>query len=118
MSKTQQALYEWSTVGDVAVVRPLLREMTEPSVATELGIQLRALLDSGQLQMAIDLGPVKYMSSTAFGMLANLARRVADAGGTLKVFGMDPMVRVGADIIRLGELIPIYHTENEALSTF
>jgi anti-anti-sigma factor len=118
MSKTQQALYEWSVVGDVAVVRPLLHEMTEPSVSTELGVQLKGLLDSGQHRLALDLTTVKYMSSSAFGMLANLARRVSAAGGTLKIFGMDPMVRMGADIIRLGELIPIYQTEADALSTF
>jgi anti-anti-sigma factor len=118
MFQTQKALYEWSLVGDVAVVRPLLREITEPSVATELGVQLKGLLDSGQRRIAVDLGPVEYMSSTAFGMLANLARRVAEAGGSLKVFAMDPMVRIGADIIRLGELIPIYQTEEDALSTF
>ena len=59
---------------------------------------------------------VLSLSSTAFAMLLNFAKKITTLGGTLKLCEMDPEVRIGADIIGLGRFVPIVTEESVAVA--
>ena len=104
-------------VEGVAILDLLPREMTEPEEAARLGAGLRSVAASVETnRFLINLAETKYMSSTAFAVLISFGIRTADAGGRVAICEMDPDVRIGADIVRLGRIVPIYDDEPTALA--
>jgi anti-anti-sigma factor len=107
------------SVGGVTIIRTHIREIRSPSVAEEFGRELDDLLRSVLTpRFLLDLGRTEYLSSTGFAVLVSFYRKVADAGGVVKICGLDPNVRVGAEIIGLTRLVEIYDDEESALSSF
>ena len=104
-------------VDGVAILDLLPREMTEPEEAARLSEGLRAVATMvGSNRFLINATTTKYMSSTAFAVLISFGLRTDEAGGRVALCGLDPFVRVGADIVRLGRIIPIYEDEATALA--
>ena len=118
MSDANTPIAEWSRVGDVAVVEVLHREILGPEAARTFGEQLGLLLDSGENRLLLDFSKTRIMSSTAFGALVNFWKKVNAADGELKICGMDQSVRLGADILSLGNYIPIHDDRHSALKAF
>jgi anti-sigma B factor antagonist len=113
-----EAYYQWSQVDGLAVVEITTTEIKHPQEAQELGIQLRALLAAGEKRILLNLAQVQYLSSTGFATLMGFAKDVKAAGGELRIAEMHPDVRIGAGIIRLGDIIPIHEDEASALAAF
>jgi anti-anti-sigma factor len=113
-----EALYRWEHIDGVAFVELIPVEIRHPSQALELGDQLRFLLAGGERKILIDCNRVAYMSSTGFATLFSFAKAVKDQGGRICVAEIHPDVRIGADIIRLGDVIPIYDDRRSALASF
>jgi anti-anti-sigma factor len=106
-------------VGDVAVVEVLTKELRFPAHAQELGRELS--LVAGQewaKQLLVNMQHVKYLSSTGFAILVNLVKQAKERSGTVKFCGFHPEVRIGADIIGLDKLAPIFEGEHEAVKSF
>ena len=104
--------------GDIAIARVLSREIRHPGPAVEMGEQLASLLDRGHTRLLINFEDNRYLCSTAFASLLNVARKAQAAGGQLKACCIDPEVQVGAEILGLGRFIEIYETERAALDAF
>jgi anti-anti-sigma factor len=118
MSGASADYFRWSKVDGVAVVEVLSREVSGPDMAREFGEQLRSLLRSGETRLLLNFGRTQIMTSTAFGTLLNFWKEVVAAGGELRICSMEPPVRFGADILSLGEYIPIHDDEPSALAAF
>jgi anti-sigma B factor antagonist len=107
------------TVDDVIVLTLLVTEIRTPILAASVGKDLGTLVDRiGGRYYVLNLKRTKYMSSTAFAMLLNLAKKVTATGATLRLCEMDPEVRIGADIIGLGRFVPIVDDEATAIAMF
>lgn len=107
------------TVDEVIVMTLLVTEIRTPIVAASVGKDLGTMVDQlGAQHYVLNLKRVKYMSSTAFAMLLNLAKKVIALGGALRLCEMDPEVRIGADIIGLGHFIPIVGDEATAIKMY
>jgi anti-sigma B factor antagonist len=105
-------------VEGVAVVDLLPREITEPDQAARLGEALRSVVDSGVSRLVlIDASATRYLSSTAFAALLKFGLHAKESGGRAAICRMDPLVRFGANIIRLGEIVPILDDEATALAS-
>lgn len=116
MSHQPAALCTWDLVDNVAYVQVKEHKIESPALAQELGRELEALLrGSGTNRFVLDLERVKFLSSTGFATLLMFARKVEEAGGAVRMGGLDPGVRIGADIIGLGRFIPIHPTADDAL---
>jgi anti-anti-sigma factor len=111
-------LLEVSRVDGVLVVEILSREFQGPDAAKALGEQLGALLRSGETRLLLNFGRTQVMSSTAFGTLLYFWKQVDAAHGELRICSMAPAVRFGADILSLGQYIPIHDDEPSALAAF
>src|SRR3954451_4997104 len=118
MAAASTPILQWSRDDGVMVVEILAREIQGPQAAAELGEQLGSLLQSGQTRLLLDFGRTRVMSSTAFGALLNFWKQVEAAGGELRICSMDPSVRFGADILRLGQYIPIHDDTASAMAAF
>jgi anti-anti-sigma factor len=105
------------TVDEVIVLTLLESEIRTPIVAASVGRDLGMLVDRiGAQPYVLNLKKIKYMSSTAFAMLLNLAKKITTKGGSVKLCEMDPDVRIGADIIGLGKFVPIVAEESVAIA--
>jgi anti-anti-sigma factor len=110
--------FRWFLEDDVAIVEVLSRELNQPHLAQEFGAQLRALLASRPSdRLVVNFSKTVYMSSTAFATLFDLYKHASAAGVRVALCGMSPAVRVGADILCLGEYVPIFDDEASALAS-
>jgi anti-anti-sigma factor len=88
----------------VVVIEFLNPTIADPGHARELGQQLRSLIRPDlPRQYVIDFKKVRSLGSTSFGEIASFVRDVRQAGGQVKVCGLDPMVRLGATLIGLDD---------------
>ncbi len=105
-------------VEGVAVIDLLPRELTEPDEAARLGAALRSVLDANLSdRLLLNLAATHYLSSTAFSTLLTFGLRAKEAGARVAICAMDPLALVGAKIVRLDEVIPIYEDEPTALAS-
>jgi anti-anti-sigma factor len=118
MAAASTPLVQWSQEDGVAVVEVLAGEIQGPDAAAALGEQLGSLFRSGQTRLLLDFARTRVMSSTAFGTLMNFWKQVDAARGELRICSMEPMGRFGADILRLGNYIPIHEDRPSAMAAF
>jgi anti-anti-sigma factor len=81
-----------------------------------LGDRLRGLVSEGHVRILIHPEGVEYASSCLLATMAWLHRRVFEAHGYLRLYGLTPIFR---DILRccsLDRILEIYETEAEALA--
>jgi anti-anti-sigma factor len=108
-----------SMVDDVAVVEVLSKELRFPAQAKELGDELALVAGQGWAKrLLLNMKHTKYMSSTGFAILVNLVKQSRAQGHVLKFCGLDPEVRIGADIIGLDKVAEIHDTEHAAIKSF
>jgi anti-sigma B factor antagonist len=100
----------------VVVIEFLSRAIADPSHARELGDQLRSLIRPDlPRQYVIDFKGVRTLGSTSFGEIASFVRDVRQAGGQVKVCGLDPMVRLGATLIGLDDRVEFAASRQAAI---
>jgi anti-sigma B factor antagonist len=87
----------------------------EGAAVRELAARLQGVLNLGHDQLLLNLKGVQFSSSSVLGSLLLLQRRVGEAGGLLKLCGLDPALRDSLRICRLDREFTIYDTEDEAL---
>ena len=119
MSTVEFQHIKTTMVDDVAVVEVLPKELRFPAQAKELGDELA--LVAGQewaKKLLINMKHVKYLSSTGFAVLFNLAKRAKDQGDQVRLCAIDPEVQIGAGIIGLDKVVPIDETEHHSLKAF
>ncbi len=116
---TSSAYFLVKQKGDAIVTYVDVPEIRHPTPAQEFGADVFALVErDGHKNILLDLGSVRYMSSTGFAVLVNLAKRISEANGRLKICNLHPDVQVGANIIGLGRMIETYADEDEAIQSF
>jgi len=103
--------------GDVGVVRFLTSQVLDEMNVQQLGEELRQLVDKQYLvKIVINFERVKFLSSAVLGKLISLHKRLAKEKGRLALCCINKDVRQVFKITRLDKLIPIFDTEDAALS--
>jgi anti-sigma B factor antagonist len=119
MSNEPEPHIQWHDKDGIAVVEVLSREIRQPGPAQDFGRQLYSLLDpQGRKRILINFHKTRYLGSTAFAVLFNLAKMLEPVQGQLKVCCMHPDVLMGASVLSLGQYIGIYDDEKSALASF
>ncbi|OJW16382.1 MAG: hypothetical protein BGO49_18720 [Planctomycetales bacterium 71-10] len=112
-------LLSLSMVDDVAVVQVTAHELRFPNQAEALSYELGLVIgQEWAAKTLVDLGRVGYVGSTAYAVLVGVVKKAAELGRAVRFCGLNPDVRIGADIIGLDRLAPIHDTEAEALAAF
>ena len=75
-------------------------------------------LDAGDRKFLIDFAGAGYIDSSGLGALVALSRRVRDAGGELRLSGLNEDLRSLFELTKLDTLFAIADTPEQALANF
>lgn len=119
MSNPDFKLIQVSMVDDVALIEILVKDLRVPDEAQALGAELDVVAhQSWAERMILDFERTEYLCSTGFAVMVRLANEAKGAGRQMKICGLSPELRIGADIIGLGRFIDLHDTQRSALHSF
>ncbi len=89
-------------------------------VANRQGLKqlLQDALDRGDRRFLLDFTPTAYIDSSGLGALVSANRKVRDAGGDLRLAGLNEDLRSLFELTKLDTLFTISATPAEALAGF
>jgi anti-anti-sigma factor len=103
--------------GNVKIVEFLNAQMLfEDRDVEELGASLLRLARDGHVRILLNLQGVEYASSALIGSIAWLHHRVTSAGGLLRLYSLEPVLREALRICSLDRTLEIYNDESAALA--
>jgi anti-sigma B factor antagonist len=108
-----------SRVGDVVVIELITKEIQGPTLAQELGTELKQVLaQDWAKRLVIDLYKVTYLSSSGFAAIFRVVSESRKKGIEVKLCGMDGAVELGANIVGLDKVAEIHANQQSALKAF
>lgn len=98
--------------------------LTESKILQEVDIQglensIMALIDQiDEIKLIINFCDVKFLTSSALGLLIRVLKKMHDTGGKLKLCSIDPKIFGIFTITRLDEVFDIYDSQAQAVESF
>jgi len=84
----------------------------------ELKDLIHAALERGDRRLLIDFSRTGYIDSSGLGALVSISKRVREAGGELKLSGLNDDLRSLFELTKLDTLFAITDTPEQALTSF
>jgi len=106
-----------SKVDGAAVIRVDETRLTYPLLA-EFVDAVTSLLAAGEKKLIVDLSKVNYVDSATIGCLMDLYRQVHNAGGHLKLSGVQKRVETMLTMTGAQNFIEIHADEPTAVKSF
>lgn len=103
--------------GGVAIVRVGDARLMYPMLA-DFSAAVNGLVASGKRDILIDLTPVTYVDSATIGCLMDLYRQINNAGGRLKLSGVQKRVETMLTLTGAQNFIEIHADEPTAVKSF
>ena len=103
--------------GGVAIVRVGDARLMYPMLA-DFASAVTGLVASGKRNVLIDLTPVTYVDSATIGCLMDLYRQINNAGGHLKLTGVQKRVETMLNLTGAQTFIEIHADEPSAVKSF
>ena len=75
-------------------------------------------LESGDQRFLIDFSRSSYIDSSGLGVLVSLSKKIREAGGALRLAGLNEDLRTLFELTKLDTLFQIADTRSRALSEF
>ena len=102
---------------DIAIVRIGESRMMYPLLA-DFANAVTALITSGTRKLIIDMSAVGYIDSATIGCLMDLYRQVHNAGGHLKLSGVQKRVETMLTMTGAQNFLEIHPDEGSAIKSF
>jgi len=77
-----------------------------------------AALDHGDRRILIDFSRTGYIDSSGLGALVSISKRIREAGGELRLSGLNEDLRSLFELTKLDTLFAITDTPQQALTSF
>jgi anti-sigma B factor antagonist len=103
--------------GAVAIVRVAETRLMYP-ILSDFSAMISGLVASGQREILIDLTPVTYVDSATIGCFMDLYRQINNAGGHLKLSGVQKRVETMLTLTGAQNFIEIHGDEPSAVKSF
>ena len=103
--------------GGVSIVRVGETRLMYP-ILSDFSTAVSGLVTAGQRQILIDMSPVTYVDSATIGCLMDLYRQVKNAGGHLKLSGVQKRVETMLTMTGAQNFIEIHADEPSAVKSF
>ena len=103
--------------GSVSIVRVGETRLMYP-ILGDFSAAVSALVAAGRHDIVIDLSPVTYVDSATIGCLMDLYRQVHNAGGHLKLSGVQKRVETMLTMTGAQNFIEIHADEPSAVKSF
>lgn len=84
----------------------------------ELKTTIQAAQDAGSRKFVLDCSATDYIDSSGLGALVTIARRVREAGGQIRLAGLNDDLRSLFELTKLDTLFAIYPDREQALNGF
>jgi anti-sigma B factor antagonist len=84
----------------------------------ELKDLVQAVLDRGERRLLIDFSRTGYIDSSGLGALVSISKRIREAGGELRLSGLNEDLRSLFELTKLDTLFSIADTPQQALASF
>jgi anti-sigma B factor antagonist len=84
----------------------------------ELKDLIQAALDSGERKLLVDFSRTGYIDSSGLGALVSVSKRIREAGGELRLAGLNDDLRSLFELTKLDTLFTISETSEQALAGF
>jgi anti-sigma B factor antagonist len=84
----------------------------------ELKDLVQAALDRGERRLLVDFSRTGYIDSSGLGALVSISKRVREAGGELRLAGLNDDLRSLFELTKLDTLFAITETPEQALASF
>ena len=84
----------------------------------ELKDLVQAALDRGERRLLIDFSRTGYIDSSGLGALVSISKRIREAGGELRLSGLNEDLRSLFELTKLDTLFNIADTPQQALASF
>lgn len=75
-------------------------------------------VSAGERKFLVDFGESSYIDSTGLGSLVNLSRKIREAGGRLRLTGLNEDLRTLFELTKLDTVFEIADTRAMAMSDF
>lgn len=84
----------------------------------ELKSAIQAALDAGARKIVLDCGRTDYIDSSGLGALVTISKRVREAGGQIRLAGLNDDLRALFELTKLETLFAIYPDGDRARDGF
>ncbi len=84
----------------------------------ELKELVQRALDAGERRILIDFSRTGYIDSSGLGALVSISRKIREAGGELRLSGLNEGLRSLFELTKLDTLFAIAETPQQALASF
>jgi anti-sigma B factor antagonist len=84
----------------------------------ELKDLIQAALDGGERKLLVDFSRTGYIDSSGLGALVSVSKRIREAGGELRLAGLNDDLRSLFELTKLDTLFTISETQEQALVGF
>ena len=84
----------------------------------ELKELVQAALDQGERRLLIDFSRTGYIDSSGLGALVSISKKIREAGGELRLSGLNEDLRSMFELTKLDTLFAIAETPQQALASF
>jgi anti-sigma B factor antagonist len=102
--------------GQVTIFEPPGARL-DASNARDFRDTLHPLIDQYR-RTVLDLSQLEFVDSSGLGALLSCLRRQVDAGGNLKLCGLQRPVRALFELVRMHRVFEIHNTRQEAVNAF
>jgi anti-sigma B factor antagonist len=104
-------------VGGIGIVRVGETRLMYP-ILSDFSSAVTGLVTAGRKNILIDMTPVTYVDSATIGCLMDLYRQVHNAGGNLKLSGVQKRVETMLTMTGAQNFIEIHADEPSAVKSF
>jgi anti-sigma B factor antagonist len=84
----------------------------------QLKDMVQAAVDGGESRILIDFSRTGYIDSSGLGALVSISKKVREAGGELRLAGLNEDLRSLFELTKLDTLFSIAETREQALANF
>lgn len=113
-----ESLVELTRAGDVTVVHVRRTTLMDELTVQALHSHLTQGIEHGHYRkLVLNLTHLKFISSSALGMLVGIRMLAGERGGQLRVFGLNKMMQDLIDVSNLTSMLGVHDSEASALAS-
>ncbi len=104
---------------EIVLIEILTKDLQGPRNAQELGTELAMVIaQDWAKRLLVDFHRTSFLSSTGFAVLFKLASQTKAQGQEVKICGMAPELRIGADVVGLPKVVEMHENQGSAVRAF
>ena len=84
----------------------------------ELKDKVLKALETGESKFVLDFSSTEYIDSSGLGVLVSVSKKIREAGGELRLAGLNEDLRMLFELTKLDTLFKICDTTDEAVQSF